>query len=145
MLALSAGNLKMAELLLEHGVEVSPDDYRRPGAHYPLASAATSGQTKMVELLLKHGFVPDFPETPGDTEHPNKSSALYMALRNKHYETAKVLLKYGARTDLTEETDIYDSKQGKRVKVDAGFEELFKHDPEALKILRSGKSFFDFF
>ncbi len=144
-LAVSAGNLKMAELLIEHGVKVSPDDYRRPGDYYPVASAATSGQTKMVEMLLKHGFVPDFPETPGDTKHPRQSSALYIALLHRHYETAKLLLKYGARTDVTAEKTVFDLKQGKSVKIDAGLEELFKNDPEALKVLRSGKSFFDFF
>ena len=147
-LAVSAGNLKMAELLIEHGVKVSPDDYRRPGDYYPVASAATSGQTKMVEMLLKHGFVPDFPETPGDTEHPYKSSALYMALRNKHYETAKVLLKNGARTDVTQEKTVFDPKQGKSVKIDAGLKEIFKNDPEALKVLgaepEKEKGFFEF-
>ena len=97
----------------------------------------------MTELLLKNGFVPDYPKTPGDTKHPNGSSALYRALFKKNYDTARVLLKYGARTDLTEETEIYDRKQGKRVKVDAGLEELFKNDPEALKVLGEKKNFFD--
>ena len=145
MLALSTGNLKMAELLLEHGVKVSPDDYRRAGDHYPVESAATGGQTKMAELLLKHGFVPDFPQTPGDTKHPRQSSALYIALLHGQYDTAKVLLQYGARTDVTQEKTVFDPKQGKSVKIDAGLEEIFRNDPEALKVLRSGKSFFDFF
>ena len=135
-LALSTGNLELAELLLEHGVKVSPDDYRRPGDYYPVASAATNGQTKMVELLLKHGFVPDFPETPGDTKHPRQSSALYIALLHRHYETAKLLLKYGARTDVTDEKTVFDREQGKSVKIDAGLEEIFKNDPEALKVLK---------
>jgi len=147
-LAVSAGNLKMAELLIEHGVKVSPDDYRRPGDYYPVASAATSGQTKMVELLLKHGFVTDFPETPGDTKHPRQSSALYIALLHGHYETAKLLLKYGARTDVTAEKTVFDLKQGKSVKIDAGLKEIFKNDPEALKVLgaeqKQEKGFFDF-
>ncbi len=148
LLAVSAGNLKMAELLLEHGVKVSPDDYRRWEDHYPVASAATSGQTKMVELLLKHGFVTDFPKTPGDTKHPRQSSALYIALLHRHYETAKLLLKYGARTDVTDEKTVFDREQGKSVKIDAGLEELFKNDPEALKVLgtkpEKEKGFFDF-
>ena len=112
--AVSAGNLKMAELLLEHGVKVSPDDYRRWEDHYPVASAATGGQTKMVELLLKHGFVTDFPKTPGDTKHPRQSSALYIALLHKHYETAKLLLKYGARTDVTDEKTVFDREHDER-------------------------------
>ena len=145
LLAVSAGNLKMAELLLEHGVKVSPDDYRRWEDPYPVASAATSGQTKMVELLLKHGFVTDFPKTPGDTKHPRQSSALYIALLHRHYETAKLLLKYGARTDVTDEKTVFDREQGKSVKIDAGLEELFKNDPEALEVLKSGKGFFDGF
>ena len=100
-LALSTGNLELAELLLERGVKVSPDDYSRAGEYYPVEIAAHGGQTKIMELLLKHGFAPDFPKTPGDTKHPYESSGLYMALSYKKYETAKVLLKYGARTDLT--------------------------------------------
>jgi len=143
-LALSTGNLELAELLLEHGVKVSPDDYRRPGDYYPVASAATNGQTKMVELLLKHGFVPDFPETPGDTKHPRQSSALYIALLHGHYETAKLLLKYGARTDVTGEKTVFDREQGKSVKIDAKLEELFKDDPKALEVLGKKKGFFDF-
>ncbi len=138
----------MAELLIEHGVKVSPDDYRRPGDYYPVASAATSGQTKMVELLLTHGFVPDFPETPGDTKHPRQSSALYIALLHGQYDTAKVLLQYGARTDVTQEKTVFDQKQGKSVKIDAGLKEIFKNDPEALKVLgaepEQEKGFFEF-
>ena len=103
----------------------------------------------MVEMLLKHGFVPDFPETPGDTKHPRQSSALYIALLYKHYDTAKVLLKYGARTDVTAEKTVFDPKQGKSVKIDAGLKEIFKNDPEALKVLgvepEKEKGFFDFF
>ena len=149
MLALSTGNLKMAELLLEHGVKVSPDDYRRAGDHYPVEIAAGAGLTKMVELLLKHGFVPDFPKTPGDTEHPYQSSALYMALRQKHYETAKVLLQYGARTDLTMKDKVWDSSEKKRVEKELTLKEIFQNDPEALKVLgakpEKEKGFFDFF
>jgi hypothetical protein len=136
MLALSTGNVELAELLLEHGVKVSPDDYRRAGEHYPVEIAAHGGQTKIMELLLKHGFVPDFPQTPGDTKHPHQSSGLYMALSYKNYETAKVLLKYGARTDLTREETVFDRVAGKRVKKDVTLEEHFSHDPEALKVLK---------
>ena len=148
MLALSTGNVGLAELLLEHGVKVSPDDYRRAGEHYPVEIAATNGLTKMIELLLKHGFVPDFPKTPGDTTHPYQSSALYMALRNKHYETAKVLLKYGARTDLTMKDKVWDSSAMKRVEKELSLKEVFQDDPEALKVLgvepEKEKGFFDF-
>ncbi|MBQ7731156.1 MAG: ankyrin repeat domain-containing protein [Lentisphaeria bacterium] len=145
MHALSDSHLEMAELLLEHGVKVSPDDYRRAGEHYPVEIAAHGGQTKIMDLLLKHGFVPDFPKTPGDTKHPRQSSALYIALLHKHYETAKLLLKYGARTDVTDEKTVFDREQGKSVKIDAGLEELFKNDPEALKVLGAKKGFFDGF
>ena len=102
----------------------------------------------MTELLLQHGFVPDFPETPGDTKNADKSSALYMALSCGEYESAKVLLKYGARTDVTAEKTVFDPKQGKSVKIDAGLKEIFKNDPEALKVLgakpEKEKGFFDF-
>ena len=135
--------LEMAELLIKNGANPSPKGYRE--WEYPMEAAATiKNGAKMTELLLKNGFVPDYPKTPGDTKHPNGSSALYRALFKKNYDTAKILLKYGARTDLTEETEIYDRKQGKRVKIDAGLEELFKHDPKALEVLKSGKGFLNF-
>ena len=144
MLALSTGNLEMAELLLEHGVKVSPDDYRRAGDHYPVEIAATSGQTKMVELLLKHGFVPDFPKTPGDTKHPRQSSALYIALLHEHYDTARVLLQYGARTDVTSNKKVWDKSAKKMVEKELTMDELFQDDPEAMKVLGAKKDFFDF-
>ena len=142
--AVEKNHLKMAELLIQNGANPSPKGYRE--WEYPMEAAATiKNGAKMTELLLKNGFVPDYPKTPGDTKKPNGSSALYRALFKKNYDTARVLLKYGARTDLTEETEIYDRKQGKRVKIDAGLEELFKNDPEALKVLGEKKNFFDFF
>ena len=144
MHALSGSHLEMAELLLEHGVKVSPDDYRRAGEHYPVEIAAHGGQTKIMELLLKHGFVPDFPKTPGDTKHPYESSGLYMALSYKNYETAKVLLKYGARTDLTMKDKVWDSSAKKRVEKELTMDELFQDDPEAMKVLGAKKDFFDF-
>ena len=144
MHALSDSHLEMAELLLEHGVKVSPDDYRRAGEHYPVEIAAHGGQTKIMELLLKHGFAPDFPKTPGDTKHPYESSGLYMALSYKNYETAKALLKYGARTDLTMKDKVWDSSAKKRVEKEVTLEEHFSSDPEALKVLGAKKDFFDF-
>ena len=145
MHALSDSHLEMAELLLEHGVKVSPDDYRRAGEHYPVEIAAHGGQTRIMELLLKHGFMPDFPQTPGDTKHPYESSGLYMALSYKNYETAKVLLKYGARTDLTMKDKVWDSSAKKRVEKEVTLEEHFSFDPEVLKVLGAKKGFFDGF
>ena len=144
-LAVFENHLEMAELLIEHGANVSPDYYRREGKSYPLRTSATlRDHAKMTELLLQHGFVPDFPATPGDTKNADKSSALYMALSCGEYETAKVLLKYGARTDVTVQRRAHDSKQKETVLIDVGLEEIFKNNSRALEVLRSGKSFFDF-
>ena len=144
-LAVFENHLEMAELLIEHGASVSPDYYRREGKSYPLRTSATlRDHAKMTELLLQHGFVPDFPETPGDTKNADKSSALYMALSCGEYESAKVLLKYGARTDVTVQRRSRDSKQKDPVLIDVGLEEIFKNNSRALEVLRSGKSFFDF-
>ena len=133
------------ELLIEYGANVSPDYYRREGKSYPLRTSATlRDHAKMTELLLQHGFVPDFPESPGDTKNADKSSALYMALSCGEYESAKVLLKYGARTDVTVQRRSRDSKQKDPVLIDVGLEEIFKNNSRALEVLRSGKSFFDF-
>ncbi len=59
-------------------------------------------------------------------------------------EIMDILDEYGARTDLTEETEIYDREQRKTVKIDAKLEELFKDDPKALEVLGKKKGFFDF-
>ncbi len=67
-----------------------------------------------------------------------------MALSCGEYETAKVLLKYGARTDVTVQRRSRDSKQKDPVLIDVGLEEIFKNNSRALEVLRSGKSFFDF-
>ncbi len=144
-LAVFENHLEMAELLIEHGANVSPDYYRREGKSYPVRTSATlRNHAKMTELLLRHGFVPDFPDPPGDTKNADKSSALYMALSCGEYETAKVLLKYGARTDVTVQRRAHDSKQKETVLIDVGLEEVFKNNPKALEVLRSGKNFFDF-
>ena len=141
--AVEKNHLEMAELLIKNGANTSPNGYRE--WEYPMEAAATlKNGAKMTELLLKNGFVPDYPKTPGDTKHPNGSFALYRALYEKNYETARILLKYGARTDLTEETEIYDREQRKTVKIDAKLEELFKDDPKALEVLGKKKGFFDF-
>ena len=134
-LAVTRNHLEMAELLIQHGANISPDDYRRNGQTYPVATAARmENGSKMMELLLKNGFFPDFPETPEDTKKAAQSSALYMALYKKQYETAKVLLKYGARTDVTQNKTVRNA-QGQPEHKDATLEEVFQNDPEALKVL----------
>ena len=137
-----AGNLvEMAELLVKNGAKTSPSDYRN--GEYPMELAATiKNGEKITEVLLKNGFVPDYPQ--GGARSSYKSSALYQALLERNYETAKVLLKYGARTDITREREVLDLKTGKFVRVQVGMKERFKDDPKALEVLRSGKSFFDF-
>jgi FOG: Ankyrin repeat len=133
--AVTRNHLEMAELLIQHGANISPDDYRRNGQTYPVATAAgMENGSKMMELLLKNGFFPDFPETPEDTKKAAQSSALYMALYKKQYETAKVLLKYGARTDVTQNKTVRNA-QGQPERKDATLEEVFQNDPEALKVL----------
>lgn len=136
---------EMAELLLQHGAYVSPEEYYRREMPYPIEFVAIQeNSASMMELLLKHGFVPDFPKTPGDTRNASTSSALYMALRKRQYETAKVLLAYGARTDVTEDTIMWNAL-GQPERKDATLEEVFQNDPEALKVLGVKKSFFSFF
>lgn len=132
-----AGNLvEMAELLVKNGAKTSPSDYRN--GEYPMELAATiKNGEKITEVLLKNGFVPDYPQ--GGARSGYKSSALYQALLERNYETAKVLLKYGARTDITREREVLDLKTGKFVRVQAGMKERFKDDPKALEVLRSGK------
>ena len=139
-LAVSRDYLEMVELLIQHGLYVDPDKYLKSGKTYPVIAAVTmeGSGAKMVELLLKHGFVPDFPKKPGDIKHAADSSALYMALKHKKYEAARVLLKYGARTDVTQK-QVVRNAQGQSESKDATLEEVFQNDPEALKVLGARK------
>ena len=139
-LAVSRDYLEMVELLIQHGLYVDQDKYLKSGKTYPVIAAVTmeGSGAKMVELLLKHGFVPDFPKKPGDIKHAADSSALYMALRHKKYEAARVLLKYGARTDVTQK-QVVRNAQGQSESKDATLEEVFQNDPEALKVLGARK------
>ena len=72
-----------------------------------------------------------------------------MALSYKKYETARVLLKYGARTDLTMKDKVWDKSAKKMVEKELSLKEVFQDDPEALKVLgvepEKEKGFFDFF
>lgn len=137
---------ELAELLLQHGVYVSPEQYYNNNNLYPVATIANrDNSANMMDLLLKHGFVPDFPKTPGDTKHASESSALYMALCGKQYETAKILLKYGARTDVTQKQNVWDKSTQTVIKKDLGLNEIFQGDPEAMKVLGVKKGFFSFF
>ena len=130
--------LEMAELLIKNGAKTSPSDYRN--GEYPMELAATiKNGEKITEVLLKNGFVPDYPQTFEKSLYG--SSALYRALNEHNYETAKVLLKYGARTDIKGRKRVYE--QGKHVYKDVGLEEIFEDDPKALEVLKSGKGFFD--
>ena len=130
--------LEMAELLIKNGAKTSPSDYRN--GEYPMELAATiKNGEKITEVLLKNGFVPDYPQTFEKSLYG--SSALYRALNEHNYETAKVLLKYGARTDIKGRKRVYE--QGKYVYKDVGLEEIFEDDSKALEVLKSGKGFFD--
>lgn len=53
--AVSSGNLKTAQTLIEHGAEPDPcSEHIRSSDKYPLAWAAIYGDKKMVNLLLRH-------------------------------------------------------------------------------------------
>ena len=81
------GHLKIAQLLLDHGINVESlnDDLSTP-----LIVASQYGHTSIVRLLLESGKC--FIDRVGLTDR----SALMIASENGHTETVKVLLKYGA-------------------------------------------------
>lgn len=64
----------------------------------------------MTRLLLERGFTPDHPVDPSaagayashnGADDARLTSSLYIALDRRHFDTAKILIEYGARTDVT--------------------------------------------
>lgn len=110
-LAVQSNRKEMVELLLDNGAYVAPEDYFRKRMTYPLdIAAAMQGGEAMTRLLLERGFTPDHPVDPNaagvyashdGADDARLTSSLYVALDHRHFDTARILIEYGARKDVT--------------------------------------------
>ena len=110
-LAVQANQKEMVELLLDNGAYVAPEDYFRNRMTYPLdIAAAMKGGEAMTRLLLERGFTPDHPVDPNaegvyakhdGADDARLTSSLYVALDHRNFDTARILIEYGARKDVT--------------------------------------------
>ena len=138
--AVEAGNLEMTELLLQNGAFTKPEDYFSRKATYPIIPAVKSGNSAaMTELLLKYGFKPDYPKTPGDRD-AERTSALFLALKTHHLKTARILVQYGARKDVTASRSFEHGFGNKTVTL----HDYYIDDPLALEAMDDSKGILDF-
>ena len=87
-LAITGGDRRTVELLLEHGAEVNPAT-----GDLPMVTAASSGDTEMIKLLLAHGGNVNCRNSEWDPQ------PLSIALAWSQLEAAKLFIERGA--DLT--------------------------------------------
>lgn len=86
------GNVLMAKLLLStNRVDINAQVSNKYFPT-PLMQAAEFGRTEVVKLLLEAGADPDFPNVKGRT-------ALELAVLNRQYDTASLLIEHGACID----------------------------------------------
>jgi len=87
MLASFLGNIDVVKKLVAAGAEVNQPGWS--AVHY----AAASGSVETLDFLLEHAAYID-------SESPNKTTPLMMALRFGKYDTAKALIDGGADVSL---------------------------------------------
>jgi hypothetical protein len=83
--ACTIGNLRIVEVLLEHGADAS---YRSPQGMTPIQLAAMTDDFFIAKLLLDHGATPSVAY--------NTVSPLQVAVNNDNATMAMLLLRYGA-------------------------------------------------
>ena len=147
-LAVQANQKEMVELLLDNGAYVAPEDYFKNRMTYPLdIAAAIEGGAAMTKLLLERGFTPDHPVDPNSAgvyashngaDDARLTSSLYIALDRRHFDTARILIEYGARTDVTL------PKSYRLFGVwNVDLHEYYVDDPDALAAMGEEKGFVD--
>ena len=147
-LAVQFNQREMVELLLDNGAYVAPEDYFRNRMTYPLdIAAAIEGGEAMTRLLLERGFTPDHPVDPNSAgvyashngaDDARLTSSLYIALDRRHFDTARILIEYGARTDVTL------PKSYRLFGVwNVDLHEYYVDDPDALAAMGEKKGFLD--
>ena len=90
-IAIDAGNVEGATLLLEHGANPNI-------GHLPLTCAAHQGNTELVLLLLKYNASIDLQDA-------KKRTPLMHATAYGHEETVAILLEHGANTTIRDKED----------------------------------------
>lgn len=147
-LAVQANQTGMVELLLDNGAYVAPEDYFRNRMTYPLdIAAAMDGGEAMTRLLLERGFTPDHQVDPNAAgvyarhngeKDARLTSSLYIALDRRHFDTAKILIEYGARTDvsLPKSYRLFGTSF-------VDLHEYYVDDPDALAAMGEEKGFID--
>ena len=148
-LAVRANQKEMVELLLDNGAYVAPEDYFKNRMTYPLDIAAgLQGGEAMTRLLLERGFTPDHPVDPNaagvyashDGENDARlTSSLYIALDRRNFDTARILVEFGARKDVTvpKEYRLFGTSF-------VDLHEYYVDDPNALAAMGEEKGFFDY-
>lgn len=106
------GKLGVVKLLLDHGAEINPEGWT------PLHYAAFEGRTEVLKYLIDKG-------AKKDAIAPNGYSALMLAVRGRHAETARAMLYADPEVNLRTETGDTALKLA-RDKGDAGLVDLLK-------------------
>ena len=119
--AVSHNQVEIARLLLDHGADIH---YQTERSEYALKVAVRHGYTKLIHLLLEHGahtdvldhegkpllmFARDVPTAqllldrgvPVNQQDNDGMCPLLLALKEKHFPVAELLLKNGADPSLT--------------------------------------------
>jgi hypothetical protein len=116
---------------------------------YPLdIAAAMQGGEAMTRLLLERGFTPDHPVDPNSAgvyssndgaDDARLTSSLYIALDHRHFDTARILVEYGARKDVTlpKSYRLFGTSF-------VDLHEYYVDDPDALAAMGEEKGFFDY-
>jgi ankyrin repeat protein len=85
--ACETGNAKTVAFLIAHGLDVNKNG--------PIGNAALYGNAEIVRLLLQHGAKVS-PKSPGE-------DALWMAITDRHFDSALLILRAGADVNSKEE------------------------------------------
>ena len=139
----------MAELLILNGAYIEPEEYRKylPNCGYPLTTAVERVRdgAAVVEVLMKYGFKPEHPKDPAKPDW-NWDSDLVHALWQQKYDTAKIMVKYGARTDLIVPVQyMWGETLSGFPKVENGtLAERFRKYPDALDAIGYSPGVFDY-
>lgn len=112
MAACIKGKLEVAKLLLEHGAELNPEGWT------PLHYAAFEGRTEVLKYLIDKG-------ANKNAVAPNGFTALMLAVRGRHAETARAMLYADPDVNLRTESGETALKLAKE-KGDAGLVDLLK-------------------
>ncbi|QLL30302.1 hypothetical protein HG536_0A01190 [Torulaspora globosa] len=90
-------NYGIAKMILEQGHALSPKLSDAKGLGTLHIVAKEGGPAELIELLVRHGA------DPNGVDNFNVWTPIFYAIQEGHAETVKVLLKYGARLDITDE------------------------------------------